>query len=449
MKVVTPLLVLWLLAPAVLAAPANRIVARVNDRIATLFDFEVRLEDQLRRADELPEGASERDRYVGELSREIMKEMFEELLVLSRADQLGITVTAAEVSESIQRMREANGLDTDEEFRKALAQSGMSPEQLRAQFEQQLRFQRVIGREVYSEIKLEEEDLRRYYRDHLEEFRQPEQVKLREIVVLDETAASPVAEETAARIAKDLAAGKTVEEATAGLAPGSVSSVIELGWVAAGDLDPALEGAAWKLAPGSWSEPTRARGGVHIAQVVERRESVIPSFKEVENEIRAREERARLNERLKAYLAELEKKSYLYLDPPAQAAGFRTASGETPLNVEFPVVAPGTAAELAQGKGKKRKGATEAGIDDAVDAVAREAAEKAAAEAAAAEAAAAEAEAESAGGAEESAAEEVEEEEIEDDLRQVEDEIDLRPEPPGEDEGQPAEPDGIPPAGTP
>ena len=126
-----------------------------------------------------------------------MRDMFEELLVLSRADQLEITVTANEVTESIDRMRKANQLEDDEQFRAALAQSGITPEQLRAQFEQQIRFQRVIGREVYSEVKLEEEDLRRYYKDHIEEFRQPEQVKVREVVVLDDTGASPAAEATA------------------------------------------------------------------------------------------------------------------------------------------------------------------------------------------------------------------------------------------------------------
>ena len=338
------------------ADSANRIIARVNDRIATLYDFEVRLEDSLRRADDLPDDVSRRQEYLTELAREVMKELFEELLVLSRADQLGITVTASEVTDAIDRMRQANGLENDQEFRQALAQSGLEPEQLRSQFEQQMRFQRVVGREVYSGVQMEEEDLRRYYRDHLEEFRQPEQVKLREIVVLDDTGNDAAAEALAARLAEDLAGGKTLEDAIAEAAPGKVSEVIELGWVESGDLAPALESAVWTLESGAWSEPTRARGGVHLAQVIERRESVIPSFKEVEAEIRAREERARLNERLKSYLAELEQKAYLYLDPPPEAAGFRTASGETPLNVEFPLVAPTDEAGAGNARGKGAEG---------------------------------------------------------------------------------------------
>src|SRR6185436_2544565 len=83
--------------------------------------------------------------------------------------------------------------------------------------------------------------------------------------------------------------------------------------------------------------------------------STLPAFKDVEAEIRSREERARLNERMKGYLADLEKKSYLYLDPPPQAAGFRGAEGEA-RGVEFPFVVPSVEPEGGGKDGKKAKG---------------------------------------------------------------------------------------------
>ena len=103
--------------PAVHAEPANRIVARVNDRIATLYDYETRFEDAMRRERDVPEDAAERDQFVSGLARDVMRDLFEELLVLSRADQLEITVTANEVTEAIDRMRKANQLEDEEQFR--------------------------------------------------------------------------------------------------------------------------------------------------------------------------------------------------------------------------------------------------------------------------------------------------------------------------------------------
>ena len=68
---------------------------------------------------------------------------------------------------------------------------------------------------------------------------------------------------------------------------------------------------------------------------------------------------------MKGYLAELEKKSYLYLDPPPRAAGFRGAEGEATTGVEFPFVAPGTIDETTKkGKDKDSK-ATEAEAEGA------------------------------------------------------------------------------------
>jgi hypothetical protein len=136
-----------------------------------------------------------------------------------------------------------------------------------------------------------------------------------------------------------------------------------VGWFESVDLVSVLRSAFWSLPAGCWSEPTGARGGVHVALVIERRESKIPAFKDVEAKIRSREERARLNERMKEYLAELERKSYLYLDPPVQAAGFRSSTGEAPGGNEFPLVAPDTA---ATGDGSVAAGDT--AVDDtAVD----------------------------------------------------------------------------------
>ena len=64
---------------------------------------------------------------------------------------------------------------------------------------------------------------------------------------------------------------------------------------------------------------------------------------------------------MKGYLAELEKKSYLFLDPPPQAAGFRGAEGEATKGVDFPFVAPADAEA-----GGDEAAPAEAAVDDAV-----------------------------------------------------------------------------------
>ena len=63
------LLIGLLVSGAVLAEVTNRVVARVNDRILTLYDFETRLQEALRRVGELPADDTERENLIGQVAR--------------------------------------------------------------------------------------------------------------------------------------------------------------------------------------------------------------------------------------------------------------------------------------------------------------------------------------------------------------------------------------------
>lgn len=325
-------LLLLLLTPALFAPAAlpaevvNRIVLRVNDQIATLNDYNDRRQEYVREIQRREQDPEERQRLVQQAGEVAYAEMFQELLLRSRAEQLGIDITEAQVDEAVGQLRENFQIRTDQEFQAALAQSGMTEAQLREQLRGTLRLQEVRGREIASRVRLDEEDLRRYYRKNIEQFRQPEQLQLREVVVLEE-GGLPTAEErarVAGEIRQAVASGKSLADAVAETAgQGITSNAIELGWVTPGDLDPSLEAAVWKLPKGAVSEPVEARGGLHLVQVIDRRESRIPPFNEVAEAIRQREQNRIFQEEWVKYLGELEKKSLIVATPPPDAAGYR------------------------------------------------------------------------------------------------------------------------------
>ena len=330
---------LSLLLPATLGAEVvNRVVLRVNDQIATLYDFERRRESMAREisrsSDMDPAQRREVLAQVGEIA---YKDLFEELLIESRADQLGITAEDGQIEQQIAQMKQNFGIQTDEDFAAALAQSGMTAAQLRERLQRDLRAREVMGREVQSRIDLDEEDLRRYYQKNREQFRQPEQLQIREVVVLEE-GGLPTLEErqrVAGQIRQAVASGASLADAVAEHSQrGHVSNVIDLGWVTPGDLDPGLETAAWKLAPGVLSEPVAGRGGLHLMQVTERKEARIQPFSEVQEQIRRREQQRLMQEEVAEYMAELEKKSLIVTEPPPGAEGFRRLMGARPPSEE-------------------------------------------------------------------------------------------------------------------
>jgi parvulin-like peptidyl-prolyl isomerase len=325
------------MVPALSAEVLNRVVLRVNDQISTLYDYQLHREELVRDIVRREQDGGERQRLLSQAGEVAYADLFRELLLQSRADQLGVEVTDAQVDAAMGQLKQSYNLKNDEEFKAALAQSGLTEAQLRAQLRSQLRVQEVRGREVQSRVKVDEEDQRRYYRKNLEQFRQPEQVQLREVVVLDE-GGLPTAEErqrAAAEIRAKVRSGGSLADAVADTSKkGVTSAAIDLGWVSPGDLDKNLETAVWKLPKGSLSEPVQARGGLHLVQVLDRRESRIPPFSEVQEAIQAREQERVFRQEIAKYMVELEKKSLIVAKPPAEAANFRRqlAVAETPVD---------------------------------------------------------------------------------------------------------------------
>jgi hypothetical protein len=163
----------------------NRVVLRVNDRIATLYDYEQRREEAQQQIFRREQDPQERQRFLARVGPQVFKEMYQDLLLESRADQLNIEVTPEQIEASLADTKQRVGIHSDEDFKAALQQWGLSEAQVREQVRANIRVQQVM-REVNSRISLEEEDLRRYYRKNEEQFRQPEQLHLREVVVLED-----------------------------------------------------------------------------------------------------------------------------------------------------------------------------------------------------------------------------------------------------------------------
>ena len=330
----------------------NRIVLRVNDRIATLYEYERRKDELIEDTSRREQDPAERRRILAQAGELVFKDMFDDLLLQSKADQLGVDITDDQVDKQIQGTRDANGLKNDQQFRAALRQSGMTEAGLREQVRKTLRVQEVIGREVTAKIKVDDEDLRKYYRAHPDEFRVPEQVQLRDAVVPEDKVASAAERlRVAGEMRKALLAGKSMDEAVSPFQTlGEASPPADLGWIAKGDLDPALEEAAWKLPKGGVSEPVEGRGGVHVLQVLDRHDAHLKPFNEVSSAIEARERQRVYRDKLSEYMADLQKQSLVVSQPPKEAEGFNKLLHGASEKPAIPGLTPSDAAEAAAPK---------------------------------------------------------------------------------------------------
>jgi peptidyl-prolyl cis-trans isomerase SurA len=323
------------LVPPAGADVVDRVVLRVNDRIATLLDYERRRADLVSQLSTMDLPEEQRAEALANLGNRLFRDMLEELLVLSRADQLRIQPTEEEVDRAVGRVRQEFGIATDDEFAAALAREGMSLAEFREQVRGQLRMRQVMAQEVTAEIQLGEDDLRRAYRAAEDSFRLPERFRVYELIVLEaEQPDLDALRAIAADIQAEIEGGRAFEELAAVYAErGLTSGLIDLGWVVGGELDPDLELVIASLSPGEVSEPVPGRGGLHILKLVEHEESRVRSFSEVAGEVEAQERQRLYVEKVQEYMRELEEVAYVRAEPPPEAAGFRTVTrsrGEDP-----------------------------------------------------------------------------------------------------------------------
>ncbi len=314
--------------PATAGEVVNQVILRVNDRITTLYDYLERragLREELLRNPQL--SPEDRDRMFAELPKRVMRDIFQELLLQSRADQLELFVTEQEIDEEIQSMMERNKITTKEELNEALQSFGMDMPKFRKQFEVEIRLQKVVGQEVRSQISVEEDELRRVYRANIADFAVAEKRDARELIILEDSALSAEEQrELAAATVGRLRAGESLETIAAELSAAETSSgVVNLGWVTDTDIDPALKDPLWQLKAGEVSEPIEGRGGLHILQLVGIQEATELPFNEVKNRIRYREQNRLFAEKFENYLRELAEEAYIVDHVPPDAAGYRDA----------------------------------------------------------------------------------------------------------------------------
>lgn len=327
--------VLALFAPAlpVAAAPEeiNRVVLRVNDQILTLHDYEERKASELQTLLANPNLApAERQARLVELDKALLQQIFQELLLLSRATQLGIRIGDSEVDAAVDEIKKEQGFASQEELQAALAQAGLTLDRLRDNLRRDILYGQVVGKEVSQKLEVGEEELRAYYKNHPDEFRVAEERQLREVIVLD---SSPAGEDERRRVAADIVTrldrGEDLAEVVAIYRDqGLTTGVIDLGWLKREDVEPTLADVAWGLDAGEHSTPVVGRGGLHILQLAGLKESRLQPFADVQGQILRRERGKRFERDLRTYLAGLEKRSFIVENVPPEAVGYRSSSGD-------------------------------------------------------------------------------------------------------------------------
>ena len=211
-KLVLILVALACLPVFAAAQVVEEIIARVNNQIITLSEFQ-RSKDQLK--DEVKQqDAANADKAYAEREKDILRDLIDQQLLLDKGKDLGITGDT-DLIKALDQIRKDMKLATMEELEKAATAQGVSYEDFKQNKRNEIITQKVIGQEVGSHLSINKEEEQKFYDEHKTELEQPESIRLSEILVAPKKPAPSTDAAAAGTDPQSQEAAKQAQEAAA------------------------------------------------------------------------------------------------------------------------------------------------------------------------------------------------------------------------------------------
>ncbi len=289
------------------------IVARVNDQVISRSDYE-RAEQDLESQGKQQQWTQQQ---LYEAKHDLLRDLIDQQLLLSKGKDLDIT-GETELVKRLDEMRKQNHLDSMEDLQKAAEAQGVSWEDFKASIRNRIITQEVIRDQVGRHVNITPTEIQNYYNQHKQEFDQPEQVRLSEILIPtanpDDAAQVAGARTKADDLEAKLKAGSDFTALAKSSSGGpTAADGGDLGEFKRGQLAKVLEDATFNLKPGQYTEPIRTKQGYVILKVTEHNPGGIPPLKDVEPQVEDAVGMAKMNPALRDYLTKLREDAYIDL----------------------------------------------------------------------------------------------------------------------------------------
>jgi peptidyl-prolyl cis-trans isomerase SurA len=298
--------------PPVSAEIYNRVVAIVNNEVITLYELNGKIRELTGLSyKELKEKSEEL--YI-ETRRKVLNELIDQKIALEKIKELEIAVRPEEVDQAIERVKEDNQL-TQEGLIATLKERGVTYEAYRKSIQTELERMRLINYEVQSKIMLREEDIEKYYNEHIDEFTSSGKVRLA-LIFLKQTDPADKKEaqdlyQKAQKILSMIEGGEDFGNLARKFSSGpGAREGGDLGVFKLSELNPEMAEQIKDLSTGDVARPIIRLDGIRIIKVVERDQEGVKSLEQVRNAIESILYRQELDRRYSAWISELRKKAY-------------------------------------------------------------------------------------------------------------------------------------------
>jgi len=292
----------------------DAIVAIVNDDIITISDYMIEHDSIYNLLRSQFQGEEFTKQY--EKQKEgLLESMITERLLLQEAVRQDIRSTAdidGQIRNTVDGIKKQYNIESDEQFKRLMAQQGMDYDTWIAQQEKNILQQALIFSEVGRSIAIDETDVVNYYDLHPEEFTTLPTYKLKGIYISSEDKSEQEAQAKMEEVNEKLAAGEDLESLAGQYSEGpEKESQGDIGTYKKGEMDKTLEQAVANLEEGSLSSWVKIPSGWFLLKLDEKTESRLRPFEEVKKDIENRLFMQEQQVKIQAYIKDLKKRSYI------------------------------------------------------------------------------------------------------------------------------------------
>lgn len=161
------------------SSPQNldRVMAKVNEATIT-----VKMLNQAMR-ERIPTTGHRMisEKRLSEIREEELEKLIVRELLIQEARRLGIKADSDEIASELEKLK--GRFPDDKQFEEALRRRSLTLADVREGLERHNLIQKVVDREIYSKVHLTDSDLKEHYEGHQEQFRLPQQIRLRLLLV--------------------------------------------------------------------------------------------------------------------------------------------------------------------------------------------------------------------------------------------------------------------------
>ena len=292
------------------AQPPTDKAAVVNTTVITQAELDSQMRivvDRLRSSGRLPDVAQ-----LDQIRSQVLENLIARELLYQQTLKKGIKVSQEEINEQLINLK--SQFPNEAEFNKALTRMDLTEASIKEKLQRDLALKKLIEDEVVPKVTLSDSEIRAFYDNNPETFKQPERVKASHILIKVDPKADSAQKAEAkkkidlvqAKLQKGEDFGALAKEYSEGP---SAPKGGDLGYFSRGQMVKPFEDAAFAMKPGEVSGMVETRFGYHLIKVTDKTPEGTVPYADVKEKLGEFLKQRKIQEEIQVYVKNLEEKA--------------------------------------------------------------------------------------------------------------------------------------------